>query len=342
MTVLEVTDLTVSFQTEGGPVLAVDQLSYSVGDGEILAIVGESGCGKSVGVLSLLGLQPDRATVTGTAIYGGRDLLALSEVESRAIRGREIAYIFQDPMSALNPLMTVGKQVAEVLRKHLGMTRSDARKRVVELLDLVGIPAARERLNVFPHQLSGGMRQRVMIAMAIACDPKLLIADEPTTALDVTVQAGILDILKELRSRLGMSILIITHDMGVVAEVADRVVVMYAGRSIEQAPVDEIFARPSHRYTSGLLDAVPRRGQRATTDRLSGVPGNVPVLAFSPDACTFADRCAFVVEACTTQRPTRASVVGAPDHTVACWNPQFETDTAVAESKGVHHVNTTS
>ncbi len=330
MTVLDVVDLTVRFETEGGSVLAVDGLSYSIAEGEILAIVGESGCGKSVGVLSLLGLQPDRAFVSGSARYQGTDLLALNEAELRKVRGRDVAYIFQDPMSALNPLMTVGKQISEVLRKHLGMPPARARERVIELLELVGIPAARERVGVYPHQLSGGMRQRVMIAMAIACDPKLLIADEPTTALDVTVQAGILDVLKELRSRLGMSILLITHDMGVVADIADRVVVMYAGRGIEEAPVDQLFDRPSHRYTRGLLAAVPTRGQRATSERLTGIPGNVPVLRTSPDACSFADRCTFAVAQCTTTRPGSTDVAHSPGHSVCCWNPEFPTTAAAA------------
>lgn len=339
MSLLEVTDLTVRFETEAGPVLAVDGLSYSVGEGEILAIVGESGCGKSVGVLSLLGLQPDRSTVTGSARYADRDLLALSESDLLQVRGRDVAYIFQDPMSALNPLMTVGTQVAEVLRKHLGMSKSAARARVIELLELVGIPAARERLGVYPHQLSGGMRQRVMIAMAIACDPKLLIADEPTTALDVTVQAGILDILQELRSRLGMSILIITHDMGVVADIADRVVVMYAGRGIEEAPVEQLFSHPAHRYTRGLLAAVPMRGQRASTERLSGISGNVPIMRGSPDACTFADRCPFVVDRCTEERPARRAMPPSDAHWAACWNPGGEgSDGALRTTEGVDHV----
>ncbi|MCM3657787.1 ABC transporter ATP-binding protein [Agromyces mediolanus] len=323
MNVLEVADLGVTFATEDGPVVAVDRLDYEVREGEILAIVGESGCGKSVGVLSLLGLQPGNSTVSGRVSYRGEDLLTVSESRLRGLRGRDIAYIFQDPMTALNPLMTVGTQVAETLRKHLGMSKAAARERVVELLELVGIPAARERLGVYPHQLSGGMRQRVMIAMAIACDPKLLIADEPTTALDVTVQAGIIETLKELRDRLGMAIVIITHDMGVVADIADRVVVMYAGKAIESAPVVELFAHPTHPYTRGLLQAVPQRGQHATAHRLKGISGNVPVLRSTAVACSFADRCAFASDACRAVRPEPAPIAGA-GHTVACLHPQTE------------------
>ncbi|PRB18604.1 ABC transporter ATP-binding protein [Microbacterium sp. MYb62] len=321
MNVLEVEGLSVTFDTAAGPVVAVDRLDYEVREGEILAIVGESGCGKSVGVLSLLGLQAEGADVTGSVRYRGTDLLDVSESKLRELRGRDIAYIFQDPMTALNPLMTVGTQVAETLRKHLGMSKRAARERVVELLEIVGIPAARERLGVYPHQLSGGMRQRVMIAMAIACDPQLLIADEPTTALDVTVQAGIIETLKEIRDRLGMAVIIITHDMGVVADIADRVVVMYAGKSIEQAPVVELFEHPTHPYTRGLLEAVPQRGQHATTDRLRGISGNVPVLRAVATACSFADRCAFATDLCREARPVHEPVDGA-GHSVSCWHPQ--------------------
>ena len=327
MSILDVKDLSVTFDTEAGPVVAVDGLSYWVDEGEILAIVGESGCGKSVGVLALLGLQPERARVTGQVTYKGIDLLSQSEAELRKFRGQEVAYIFQDPMTALNPLMTVGRQVSEVLEKHLKMNKADAAARVVELLELVDIPAARERVSMYPHQLSGGMRQRVMIAMAIACNPKLLIADEPTTALDVTVQAGIINTLKELRSRLNMAILIITHDMGVVADIADRVVVMYSGRSVEEASVNGIFAGPAHPYTAGLLDAVPMRGQRSTSNRLKGIRGNVPVLSTSPDSCTFADRCHKAVAACKDQRPPTRPLDGSDaTHTVSCWNPHEPTE----------------
>ncbi|MBO3089537.1 ABC transporter ATP-binding protein [Cellulomonas dongxiuzhuiae] len=319
MSVLDVRDLRVTFGTESGPVVAVDGLSYGVDAGEILAIVGESGCGKSVGVLSLLGLQPDSARVSGEVRFQGEDLLAVPERRLRAVRGREVGYIFQDPMTALNPLLTVGTQITEVLRRHLRMSRAAATDRAVELLDLVGIPAARTRLAAYPHQLSGGMRQRVMIAIAIACGPRLLIADEPTTALDVTVQAGIIETLKDLRDRLGTAILIITHDMGVVADIADRVVVMYAGRRVEEAPVDTLFRRPTHPYTRGLLAAVPAPGQRASRHRLVGIPGTVPVLRSSPDACTFADRCPLASAQCEAARPEPAGV-GAPGHVAACWH----------------------
>ena len=321
MSVLDVRDLRVTFGTESGPVVAVDGLSYSVAEGEILAIVGESGCGKSVGVLSLLGLQPASAQVSGQALFQGTDLLGAPERRLRAVRGREVGYVFQDPMTALNPLLTVGTQITEVLRRHLRMSRTAARERAVELLDLVGIPAARTRLSAYPHQLSGGMRQRVMIAVAIACNPRLLIADEPTTAPDVTVQAGIIDTLKDLRDRLGTAILIITHDMGVVADVADRVVVMYAGRRVEEAPIDALFREPTHPYTRGLLAAVPAPGQRASRDRLVGIPGTVPVLRTSPDACTFADRCALADSRCATARPEPV-VLGSPDHVAACWRTE--------------------
>ena len=260
---LEVTDLSVRFDTDDGPVHAVDKLSFTLAPGEVLGIVGESGCGKSVTCMSLVRLLPETAVISGRAVFDGVDLLALRMRQLRRVRGREIAYVFQEPATSLNPVFTVGRQIGEVLRKHLGLSRRDARARTIELLRLVRIPAAERRLDDYPHQLSGGMRQRVMIAMALACDPKLLIADEPTTALDVTIQAGILDLIRDIRERLGTAIVLVTHNLGVVADIADRVLVMYAGRKAEEAPAADLFAAPQHPYTIGLLGAIPRaRGRR--------------------------------------------------------------------------------
>src|SRR3954447_15733641 len=256
--VLQVKDLSVTFRTEDGMLSAVDRVSLEVGDGEVLAVVGESGCGKSVTAMSLAGLLPRTATVDGSVTLDGTELIGADKRTLRSIRRREVAYIFHEPMTSLNPVFTVGHQISEVLRTHIGLDRQAAQARAIELLTLVGIPSADRRINDYPHQLSGGMRQRVMIAMAVACDPKVLIADEPTTALDVTIQAGILDLMRELRERLGTAIILITHDLRVVADVADRVIVMYAGRKAEEAPVDELFAHPQHPYTVGLLAAVPR------------------------------------------------------------------------------------
>lgn len=323
--VLDVRDLTVEFATENGVVSAVDHVNLSLAPGEIVGIVGESGCGKSVTAMSLTALLPRSARVAGSARLHGTELIGARESVLRSVRGQEIAYIFQEPMASLNPVLTVGRQIAEVLRVHEHLSRKDARARAIELLTLVGIPSARQRVDNYPHQLSGGMRQRVMIAMAVACDPKVLVADEPTTALDVTVQAGILDILRELRDRLGTSILIITHDLGVIADVADRVVVMYAGRVVEAAGVDELFAHPKHHYTAGLLSASPAPGRHAGTDRLQEIPGLVPVLSEQPDACTFADRCPAADAQCRAAAPPLAPIgdLGASDlqHTVACWHP---------------------
>ena len=310
--VLSVSGLSVRF----GDVLAVDDVSFDVGRGEMLAIVGESGCGKSVTALSLLGLAGTRAAVSGSARFGDVDLLG-DDAASRRVRGRELSMVFQEPMTSLNPVLTVGRQVGEVLRRHLGISRADARRRTVELLDLVGIPAPEQRLRAYPHQLSGGMRQRVMIAIAVACDPAVLIADEPTTALDVTIQAGVLDVMRELRERLGTAIVLITHDLGVVADVADRVVVMYAGRTVEEAPVDELFAAPQHPYTLGLLGAVPRTGDDRA--RLAEIPGRVPSRDAPAKSCVFAPRCARADEDCRTRLPPFEPV--RPDHAVACFHP---------------------
>jgi peptide/nickel transport system ATP-binding protein len=315
---LEVKDLSVRFDTDEGTVHAVDEMALELAPRQVLGVVGESGCGKSVTALSILGLLPSTATVTGSVLFEGRELLGASRAQLRKIRGREISFVFQEPMTSLNPVLTVGNQVEEVLREHMDLSRSAARARAVELLDLVHIPDPRRRIEEYPHQLSGGMRQRVMIAMALACDPKILIADEPTTALDVTIQAGILDLLRELRERLGTAIILITHNLGVVADLADRVVVMYAGRKAEEAPVGELFAHPQHPYTIGLLGAVPRAGA-ARNGRLQEIPGRVPSLAELPGHCAFADRCPRADEQSWSEVPKLRHV--RPDHAVACFHP---------------------
>jgi peptide/nickel transport system ATP-binding protein len=317
---LEVTDLSVRFDTDDGPMHAVDKMSFSLAPAEVLGIVGESGCGKSVTCMSLTRLLPETAVVTGTAVFGGRDLLTLPARSLRRVRGREIAYVFQEPMTSLNPVFTVGHQIDEVLRRHLGLSRRDARARALELLRLVRIPAPERRLGEYPHQLSGGMRQRVMIAIALACDPKVLIADEPTTALDVTIQAGILDLMRDIRERLGTAILLITHNLGVVADVADRVIVMYAGRKAEESPVDDLFAHPQHPYTIGLLGAIPRPYEgEDTRRRLQEIPGRVPSLRELPHACAFADRCPRADELTRSEIPELREV--RPGHHVACFHP---------------------
>jgi peptide/nickel transport system ATP-binding protein len=316
---LEVSDLSVRFDTDDGPVHAVDRVSWSLREREVLGIVGESGCGKSVSAMSLLRLLPATAHVTGQALFAGEDLLRVPDARIRRIRGREISFVFQEPMTSLNPVFTVGRQIGEVLRRHLGLSRSASRARTVELLDLVRIPAPSRRVDEYPHQLSGGMRQRVMIAMALACDPKILIADEPTTALDVTIQAGILDLVRELRDRLGTAIVLITHNLGVVADVADRVVVMYAGRKAEEAPVHDLFASPQHPYTIGLLGAIPRPGARGRNGRLREIPGRVPSLAELPAYCAFAPRCPRADELSRSEVPSLREV--RPAHWVACFHP---------------------
>jgi peptide/nickel transport system ATP-binding protein len=302
---LEVEDLVTEFRTERGMVRAVDGISLSIPRGKTLGIVGESGCGKSVTALSIMRLvlePPGR--VRGKAIrYGGKDLLALSEDEMRGIRGNAISMIFQEPMTSLNPVYTVGEQVAEAVRLHQGKSRREAMQSAVEMFRLVGIPAPEERVRNHPHQLSGGMRQRVMIAMALACRPELLIADEPTTALDVTIQAQILDLLGRLQRELGMSILLITHDLGVIAETCDEVAVMYAGRLVERATTEELFAHPRHHYTAGLLRSIPAYGARAHRQRLQEIPGMVPSLHELPAGCKFQDRCPAVVERCRREEP---------------------------------------
>ncbi len=321
---LEVTDLSVRFDTDDGPVHAVDRLGYTLAPGEVLGLVGESGCGKSVSALSLLGLLPPTATVTGKASFDGTDLLEVSARQLRRIRGREISFVFQEPMTSLNPVFTVGKQISEVLRRHLDLSSRQAQRRTVELLKLVRIPAAERRVEEYPHELSGGMRQRVMIAMALACDPKILIADEPTTALDVTIQAGILDLMRDLRERLGTAIVLITHNLGVVADIADRVVVMYAGRKAEEAPVRELFANPQHPYTIGLLNAIPRLGEEGGNGRvrLQEIPGRVPSLSEPLDHCAFADRCPRADDLTRSHVPDLERV--GPEHLVACFHPGGE------------------
>jgi peptide/nickel transport system ATP-binding protein len=324
---LSVEDLSVRFETDDGQVQAVSDVAFELAPSGVLAIVGESGCGKSVTAMSLLGLLPDSAVVSGNASFDGGDLLNCPAPRLRSIRGREISFIFQDPMTSLNPVFTVQRQIGEVLRRHLGMSRRQARERTIELLALVGIPAPERRVDQYPHQLSGGMRQRVMIAMAIACEPKVLIADEPTTALDVTIQAGVLDVLREVRERLSMAIVLITHDLGVVADIADRVIVMYAGQKVEEAPVDELFAHPQHPYTMGLLGAVPRltpaeAGANGTDHgrrRLAEIPGLVPALVGPPDHCPFADRCPRADERSRSEVPQLEEV--RPEHHVACFHP---------------------
>jgi peptide/nickel transport system ATP-binding protein len=319
---LEVSDLSVRFETDDGPVHAVDRLSFTLGRGEVLGIVGESGCGKSVTCMSLVRLLPETAVISGRAVFDGTDLLALPPRRLRQVRGRQISFVFQEPMTSLNPVFKVGRQIGEVLTRHLGLSRRAARERTIELLRLVRIPAPERRLDEYPHQLSGGMRQRVMIAMALACDPKVLIADEPTTALDVTIQAGVLDLMRDIRERLGTSIVLITHNLGVVADIADRVLVMYAGRKAEEAPVADLFAVPQHPYTIGLLGAIPRPAYGAEEDgerRLREIPGRVPSLRELPAMCAFAERCPRADELSRSQVPELRLV--RPDHLVACFHP---------------------
>ncbi|WNI33949.1 ABC transporter ATP-binding protein [Streptomyces sp. ITFR-6] len=301
---MRVRDLTVSFHGAERTVHAVDGVSYDLSPGEVLAVVGESGCGKSVTSMAVMGLLPPTARIGGSITLDGQELVGAPEKKLRSLRGRRLSMIFQEPMTSLNPVLTIGRQITEVLRRHQGLGRSEARERAVELLGIVGIPAPHKRVDEYPHQLSGGMRQRVMIAIAVACDPAVLIADEPTTALDVTVQAGILDVLRSLRDRLGTAIVLITHDLGVVADTADRVLVMYAGRPVEQASVDELFAAPQHPYTRGLLGAVLRPGSRGANgrDRLNEIPGLVPDLREQPAGCSFAPRCASADADCLTDR----------------------------------------
>jgi oligopeptide transport system ATP-binding protein len=316
---LEVQDLKTYFKTKSGRVRAVDGVNFSIKPGEKIAIVGESGCGKSVTALSIMRLvaQPPGEYAGGSIIFDGEDLLDLPESAMRKVRGGKIGMIFQDPMTCLNPTMTVGKQIAEGLRIHLKLTESEARKRAMSLLDQVGIPAVSERIDSYPHQFSGGMRQRVMIAIALACNPKLLIADEPTTALDVTVQAQILELISAVCNEFGTALILITHDLGVVAGVADRVVVMYAGRVVEEAPTQELFNNPRHPYTLGLLASVPRLDDKVH-DELKTIEGAPPDLLRPPTGCYFMPRCYFARSICRT-RPPLDPLPGVSSHLKACW-----------------------
>ena len=315
---LEVKNLKTQFFTQDGVVHAVNGITYSVGAGETVAIVGESGSGKSVGVMSLIRLipQPPGKIVDGQVLFDGQDLIKLSEDELRHVRGNRIAMIFQDPMTSLNPVLTVGRQITEALELHLNMNREQSRKRAIELLQMVGIPAAESRIDDYPHQFSGGMRQRVMIAMGLSCNPQLLIADEPTTALDVTIQAQIVDLVGRLKNELGMAIIWITHDLGVVAGMAEQVLVMYAGFIVEEAPVDQIYARPRHPYTLGLLRSIPRL-DLGRQKRLVPIEGLPPDLLEAPNHCPFAPRCQFVFDKCWQENPPLEFV--GPNHRAACW-----------------------
>jgi oligopeptide/dipeptide ABC transporter ATP-binding protein len=317
-TLLEVRNLRTTFATSGGAVRAVDGVSWDIREGETVALVGESGCGKSVSALSVMRLvaEPAGRIEGGEIVFKGRDLLKLSEEEMRGVRGREIGMIFQEPMTSLNPVLTIGRQLTEGLEIHLKMTPAQARARAVELLGMVGIPDPARRLGQYPHHFSGGMRQRMMIAMALACDPALILADEPTTALDVTIQAQILELMKDLSRRLGVAMLIITHNLGVVARYADRVNVMYAGRIIEQASAAELYANPRHPYTLGLLRSVPRLDEPRRA-RLEPIEGQPPDLTRLPPGCAFAPRCSFRVARCAEAAPPLADVRDA--HRSACW-----------------------
>ncbi len=317
---LEVKGLETRFFTQDGVVQAVNGITYSLDEGETLAIVGESGCGKSVGVMSLLRLiQSPPGKVTGGEVwFDGKNLLKLSDDEIRQVRGNRIAMIFQDPMTSLNPVLTIGYQVSEALMLHMGMDRAAARRRSIELLEMVGIPEAGNRIDDYPHQFSGGMRQRVMIAMGLSCNPQLLIADEPTTALDVTIQAQITDLVKRLRDEIGMAIIWITHDLGVVAGLADRVIVMYAGFIVEEAPVRELYLHPSHPYTLGLLGSLPRLDlEKGGGHRLTSIEGLPPDLVDLPAGCPFYARCKFHCDRCQTENPPLEPI--APGHKIACW-----------------------
>jgi len=316
--ILDVQGLETQFKTPDGIVHAVNGISFGLREGETLGVVGESGCGKSVTMLSVLGLipSPPGRVTSGTASFFGQDLLKMSKEEIRYVRGAQISMIFQDPMTSLNPVLTIGHQLVEPLKLHLGMSQEQAEERAAELLKMVGIPNADERLGDYPHQFSGGMRQRVMIAMALSCSPQILIADEPTTALDVTIQAQIVDLVRRLRDELGMAVIWITHDLGVVAGFAERVLVMYAGFIVEDALVHELYENPLHPYTHALLQSLPRVDGKHG-DKLETIEGLPPALLEKPESCPFAPRCAFAKDKCFQENPPLEE--RAPKHTVACW-----------------------
>jgi peptide/nickel transport system ATP-binding protein len=313
---LSITDLHVRFPSPDGDVLAVGGLNLEIRPGEMLALVGESGCGKTLTALSVLGLAPPTARVSGSIRLSGRELIGLPPKQLRDIRGKDIAMVFQEPMSSLNPVFTIGRQIDEVIRRHESLGRSAARARSIELLDLVGVPEPARRAKEYPHQLSGGMRQRVMIAMAIACSPQLIIADEPTTALDATIQAQVLALFEKLRADFDSAVLVITHDLGVVAEIAERVVVIYAGYKVEQAPVHQLFAHPRHPYTAGLLGAVPMLGAVGENTVLAEIPGTVPIFDDVPEHCPFVSRCGRAQLDCHEAFPAWHTT--GPDGEVAC------------------------
>ena len=333
--VLDIHNLKIRFHTDQGTVHAVNGISHSISKGETIGIVGESGCGKSVSVLAVMRLlQEPPARVSGSILFNGIDLLKLSQSEIRNIRGREIAMIFQDPMTSLNPVFTVGMQLMEPLRVHLGLSETNARKRAAELLKLVGIPKPMERLHDYPHQFSGGMRQRVMIAMALTCNPSLLIADEPTTALDVTVQAQITDLVKRLRDQYDMALIWITHDLSIVAGLAHRVIVMYAGHIVEEATVDDLFSNPSHPYTAALLRSLPRMyGPLAA--KLESIDGMPPDQIHLPLSCTYAPRCPYAQDICTKHMPPLHEIE--PGHRAACW-VDMETGSVNKQLVNNHHL----
>ncbi len=330
---LSVRNLKTHFYTEDGVVPAVDGISFDLERGGTLGIVGESGCGKSVTSLSIMGLipSPPGKIVDGEIIFEGRDLTKLSEAEMRKIRGNDISMIFQEPMTSLNPVFTIGNQIMEAIMLHQKLDKAAARKKAIEMLSLVGIPSPEKRIDEYPHQLSGGMRQRVMIAMALSCNPKLLIADEPTTALDVTIQAQILDLMRDLQKELGTAIIMITHDLGVIAELVDRVAVMYTGVIVESGDVETIFANPQHPYTQGLLASIPRLDM--DVDRLQAIPGSVPTPGNFPKGCGFHPRCPFAKDICVAKRPP-AFAVG-DGHHAACWKLVDYQDVTPEEQKEV-------
>ncbi len=327
--ILDVRDLVIEIATRNGPARIVDGASFHLDRGETLGVVGESGCGKSLTMLSLVGLLPNKIRVTGgNAVLEGRDLLSMSTRELRKVRGGDVGFVFQDPMTSLNPVMRIGDQLAEPLIHHRGMTKKEARARAGELMRLVGIPGGESRLDAYPHELSGGMRQRVMIAIGLACEPSVLIADEPTTALDVTIQAQIVDLVKSLRARLGMSVVWITHDLALIAGLVDRVIVLYAGTVVEDAPVDDLYARPGHPYTRGLLASIPRLTAGVAGARLASIGGTPPEPGRRPPGCPFAPRCPEKMAVCDTAPPRLAPLSPGHRHRVACYAAGTVTEAA--------------